>query len=317
MPGGSPITVRLQDLTVDVALSGVAQGDLLIRGADKWQNLPAGTSGYFLKSNGAGANPSWASVSLSPAGENGQIQYNAEGAFAGAQGLKYQPRGSIFTVCSGGGTDVPLTVDCPASQSGNLLNLRVNGTNRASVTKDGALTLGVAGVGPSVGYTLAAQGTAGAVFVRSGGNQICFGTANFGANIAGSLQASVITFTDFSNTMFRVDCTTGHTSIGANTDAAQLYVLSNAAATIGSIFQGATSQSGNLSEWQSVGGSTVYGTVSENGYFTTRKVAAPDDAELSTSELAFWFDATAGAAKLKIKAKNASGTVVTGEVALA
>ena len=142
MPGGSPITVRLQDLTVDVSLSGVARGDLLYRGASKWQNLAAGTSGYFLKSNGAGADPSWASVSLSPAGENRQLQYNAEGSFAGAQNLLYQPRGSVFTVRSGGRADVPLTLDCPSGQTGNLLNLLVNSLSVGSISSAGVLQLG-------------------------------------------------------------------------------------------------------------------------------------------------------------------------------
>ncbi len=38
-----------------------AHGDLLYRGASGWTLLPAGTSGQFLKTLGAGANPQWAS----------------------------------------------------------------------------------------------------------------------------------------------------------------------------------------------------------------------------------------------------------------
>lgn len=36
-----------------------AQGDVLYRGASGWALLPAGTSGYFLKTQGAGADPAW------------------------------------------------------------------------------------------------------------------------------------------------------------------------------------------------------------------------------------------------------------------
>ncbi len=79
--------------------------------------------------------------------------------------------------------------------------------------------------------------------------------------------------------------------------------------------KGAAGQTGNLTEWQDSSGNPL-STVSENGYFTTRKNAAPADAELSTGEAAFWFDSTAGAAKLMVKAKNASGTVVTGSIPL-
>ena len=99
------------------------------------------------------------------------------------------------------------------------------------------------------------------------------------------------------------------------TDGGTVEFKTGTATIIGQIIKGFTAQSANLQEWQDVN-SVIHGTISENGYFTTRKVAAPADAELATSEVAFWFDDTAGAAKLMIKAKNASGTVVTGNVAL-
>lgn len=53
-----------------------------------------------------------------------------------------------------------------------------------------------------------------------------------------------------------------------------------------------------------------------NGTFVTRVNTAHSDAAIQTNEMSIWFDSTAGAAKLMIKAKNASGTVVTGSVAL-
>lgn len=46
------------------------------------------------------------------------------------------------------------------------------------------------------------------------------------------------------------------------------------------------------------------------------RTTAPDDAAISASQLALWFDDTNGAAKLMIKGKTANGTVVEGEVAL-
>lgn len=79
--------------------------------------------------------------------------------------------------------------------------------------------------------------------------------------------------------------------------------------------KGVASQSANLQDWQD-GSSNILSAISENGYFTTRKTSAPVDAELVASEMALWLDSTNGAAKLKIKAKQADGTVRTGEVAL-
>lgn len=61
----------------------------------------------------------------------------------------------------------------------------------------------------------------------------------------------------------------------------------------------------------------IVGGYSRNGYWWTRKNAAPADAELASNEMALWFDATNGAAKLMVKAKSANGTVVAGSLALA
>ncbi len=47
---------------VKIAMGSDAQGDILFRGASNYQRLAAGTSGYFLKTQGAGANPVWTQV---------------------------------------------------------------------------------------------------------------------------------------------------------------------------------------------------------------------------------------------------------------
>lgn len=94
------------------------------------------------------------------------------------------------------------------------------------------------------------------------------------------------------------------------------YGVAQAATDTPGCDKGAASQSANLREWQDSTGA-VLASVSENGYFTTRKNAAPADAEIATGESAYWFDSTNGAAKFMIKAKQADGTVVTGSVALA
>jgi hypothetical protein len=64
---------NLIDLTGDLALSAVAQGDMLYRGASKWNNLAAGTSGQFLQTQGSGANPRW--HTLSSADVTGALGY--------------------------------------------------------------------------------------------------------------------------------------------------------------------------------------------------------------------------------------------------
>jgi hypothetical protein len=55
------VPAQLNDLSVDVALENVARGDLLYRGASKWNNLhPSTTAGQVLASGGLGADPVWA-----------------------------------------------------------------------------------------------------------------------------------------------------------------------------------------------------------------------------------------------------------------
>lgn len=44
-------------------VGSAAQGDILYRGASSWTRLGAGTSGQYLKTQGTGANPVWATVS--------------------------------------------------------------------------------------------------------------------------------------------------------------------------------------------------------------------------------------------------------------
>lgn len=60
-----------EELTLSQVLDLVgsaAQGDILYRGATTWTRLGAGTSGQYLKTQGTGANPVWATVSASGGG---------------------------------------------------------------------------------------------------------------------------------------------------------------------------------------------------------------------------------------------------------
>ncbi len=54
---GDPEEITLSEL-LDF-IGSAAQGDILYRGASSWARLAAGTSGQFLKTLGAGANPTW------------------------------------------------------------------------------------------------------------------------------------------------------------------------------------------------------------------------------------------------------------------
>jgi hypothetical protein len=81
------------------------------------------------------------------------------------------------------------------------------------------------------------------------------------------------------------------------------------------VFKGAASQGADLQQWQNAAGD-VLSTISENGYFTTRKTSAPADGELAPGEMAIWLDSSNGSTRFMVKAKQANGTVRTGSLAL-
>lgn len=65
-PVWATVSVATLDDVTDVVLTTVAQGDILYRnGASEWANLPPGTSGYVLKTQGAAANPLWGTLASS------------------------------------------------------------------------------------------------------------------------------------------------------------------------------------------------------------------------------------------------------------
>jgi len=57
-------SVATLDVIGDVASITEAQGQVLFRSATAWDALDPGTSGYFLKTQGAAADPVWAAMSV-------------------------------------------------------------------------------------------------------------------------------------------------------------------------------------------------------------------------------------------------------------
>jgi hypothetical protein len=68
-PAGTPTTKKItaanafgENLTELAAISP-SQGDIIYHNGTSWVRLAAGTSGYFLKTLGSGANPAWDAAS--------------------------------------------------------------------------------------------------------------------------------------------------------------------------------------------------------------------------------------------------------------
>lgn len=106
---------------------------------------------------------------------------------------------------------------------------------------------------------------------------------------------------------------TGTASVMANERG--LIMSASAAAYTPLTVKGFASQSVSLHEWQD-SSANILSRINKDGYVMTRKIAAPADADVATSEMALWLDNTAGATKLMIKAKDSAGTVRTASVAL-
>lgn len=116
--------------TLDL-IGSAAQGDILYRGAAGWARLGAGSSGQVLRTNGTGADPSWATVSASPGGSNTQIQFNNSGSFGANEGLIYNT--------STANRDV--TISSFAGTASHVWR-RAEGTSGSPTAVQGSTTLG-------------------------------------------------------------------------------------------------------------------------------------------------------------------------------
>lgn len=97
----SAVAGALDDLS-DVVITSGAQGDILYYNGTNWVNLAAGTSGKFLKTQGAAANPIWDTPTAGAAGSDTQVQFNDGGStLAGDAGLVYNKTTDALSVNGG------------------------------------------------------------------------------------------------------------------------------------------------------------------------------------------------------------------------
>src|SRR5210317_1140037 len=81
----------------DVATTLTTQGDILYRDASGLQRLGAGTSGDFLKTQGTGANPVWASAG---GGLQSQQVFTSSGTYTKPTGIN---KIKVYVTGAGGG----------------------------------------------------------------------------------------------------------------------------------------------------------------------------------------------------------------------
>ena len=133
----SDLAARIVGDLGDTALGSAAQGDVIYRnGSSQWARLPAGTSGMFLQTLGAGANPQWATPdhgALSGLSDDDHSQYIFNAPATSARNV-VQPTAADA---------VPLTLKGHASQSVPLQEWQTSaGSVVGSLDATGALAAG-------------------------------------------------------------------------------------------------------------------------------------------------------------------------------
>jgi hypothetical protein len=168
-------------LPTDLNISGQAQGDVLYFNGTNWVRLAAGTSGQFLKTLGAGANPQWGTAATL---DGSRIFLTNMAAQLGAtNGAGNFTTGQVFTVIGSGTiqctglkfywvtTGSPFTIKCSLwNNAGTQLatvNVTVNATGVYTATFSTPQTLNpgelyTLGLYNSTNYTRTTQATVNA-----------------------------------------------------------------------------------------------------------------------------------------------------------
>jgi hypothetical protein len=277
MPVAIRVIDRLDELAGDVQLTGVAQGDMLYRGASKWNNLAAGAAGRFLKTQGAGAGPIWSEVdhgALTGLGADDHNQY-----------LLNVPSSSTRNVIQPALSTVkPLVIQGAASQSANLTEWQDSaGTILARISANGQLGLGTAPalkchiynstgginliraeVGDSLGVLVSIRNIDREWFFGINSSEQFIIRDGTGGNVdvmrlepGAPLNSIYIT-------------AAGLVGIGTSGPGATLGILCGAAANKGLLVKAAASQSANLMEVQNSAASILFAVEADGDIRTSR-----------------------------------------------
>lgn len=140
--GGSaaPIANTLT-ATIDAAI-GSTQGDILYRNSSVWTVLAPGTSGQFLQTSGAAANPIWAS------------QAGTSVTFTGDSGTPFS--GAAVTV-TGASTGLTFAASSPNLTLGGTLSLANGGTSASLTASNGGIFYSTASAGAILAGTATAR----------------------------------------------------------------------------------------------------------------------------------------------------------------
>lgn len=204
----------LDDLT-DVTITSAAQGDILYHNGTVWVNLAAGTSGRFLKTQGAGANPIWADVTVSITGSDTHVMFfDGANTPAGDAGFTYNKTTDTATLAGNLQCEDLLLEDSDAS---HYLTI----TTTSNLTTGRTLTLVPGDASRSI--TMAGNLNIAADFITSGANSLTLttgGATNVTLPTTGTLAtlAGSETFTNKTLTAPAINAGTIGTSLVPTSD---------------------------------------------------------------------------------------------------
>ena len=137
---GNPIGATVQG--TEIVIGSDARGDILFRDATKWARLAAGTSGNFLKTNGAGADPAWAGAGSWTLIETKTLAAAATTTFTIATAGKFFAL--VYNVRTGvQGTADQLAIVLNADTGNNYDYIRFNGAALSAAASTGMYRLNI------------------------------------------------------------------------------------------------------------------------------------------------------------------------------
>ena len=120
-----------------LTVASQAQGDIIYFNGTSWVRLAAGTSGYFLQTLGAGANPAWAAASFQTAATQAEQETGSITTAPVTPGRQHFHQSAAKAHMAFNGTGVPAVIGTPYNFSSTITD---NGTGDYTLTFTNALS---------------------------------------------------------------------------------------------------------------------------------------------------------------------------------
>lgn len=151
--------------------SPIAQGDILYRDSANWSRLAVGTSGQFLKTQGAAANPIWATPPSASGFTIANIQaFTASGTYTPTASMKYCIIECVGGGGAGGGMSAPTNTIYSTGGGGGSGGYSRKFASAATIGASKTVTCGAGGIGGAADGGAGGDTSVGTICVAKGGS---------------------------------------------------------------------------------------------------------------------------------------------------